>query len=369
MVLVSLYSLFLAGLGVGLNGIENLFGPFISTDADVGKLVENAVNRGVRELFFTLEWSADPAILPKSLNTCKSLFHLKLSHNILVDFPTSSCFPSLEKLELQYVMYKDEASLVNLLSSCPVLESLVVKRNEDDNVAKFSVKVPSLRFLLYSNDNKSMTDENDVVDAGRSLVMDTPALSQLNISDCSEDSWSIKNMPCLQDAHISGQSFHDTSKLLRSASAVSSLGLHLTDELAVYCSTNEFPQLIECTITPCDSDWMDSLLLFLGNTPKLKKITVDYRLTYEPPPVSASWMPRFPHPECLYSCLENFELIDYGGREEKKELVEYILIMSECLKITATISMRSNLEDKETIMETLNSLFLSFNNISFSVQT
>ena len=116
-------------------------GPHCPTDADVGKWVENAVNRGVRELFFTLQWSADPTRLPKSLNTCKTLLHLRLSHKILVDFPTSSCLPSLERLQLYYVVYKDEASLVALLSSCPVLELLYVMRNEDDNVAKFSVKV------------------------------------------------------------------------------------------------------------------------------------------------------------------------------------------------------------------------------------
>ncbi|KAL0730067.1 hypothetical protein Bca4012_026160 [Brassica carinata] len=298
------------------------------TDADVGKWVENAVNHGVRELFSTLQWSADPTRLPKSLNTCKTLLHLRLSHKILVDFPTSSCLPSLKNLKLYYVVYKDEVSLVALLSSCPVLELLYVKRNEDDNVAKFSVKVPSLRVFVYFN--AMSPDENDVVDDGRSLVMDTPALTRFVIGDDSGDSWSIKSMPCLQYVFISGQSFHDTSKLLRSASAVSSLGLDLTDELAVYCSTIEFSQLIHSFVA-------------------------SQRLTYEPPAASASWMLQFPDPECLSSSLEKFELIDYGGREEEKELVEYILGTSKCLK-TVTISLRSNLKDKETIMETLKAI-------------
>ncbi|KAL0775235.1 hypothetical protein Bca101_040387 [Brassica carinata] len=335
-------------------------GPHCPTDADVGKWVENAVNRGVRELFFTLQWSADPTRLPKSLNTCKTLLHLRLSHKILVDFPTSSCLPSLERLQLYYVVYKDEASLVALLSSCPVLELLYVMRNEDDNVAKFSVKVPSLRVLLYFN--AMSPDENDVVDPGRSLVVDTPALKHFYIGDHSGDSWSIKSMPCLQDVFIIGQSFHDMSKLLRSASAVSYLGLHLTDELH-----HQFPQLIQCTIAPCDSNWMDSLILFLGNTPKLKELTVDYliaivasqSLTYEPPVASASWMLRFPDPECLSSSLEKFELKDYVGRKEEKELVEYILGTSKCLR-TVTISLRSNLKDKETIMETLKAIFIPY---------
>ncbi|WZZ55545.1 hypothetical protein YC2023_055652 [Brassica napus] len=192
-----------------LHNLSIQLGRRCPTDADVGKWVENAVNRGVRELFFTLQWSADPTRLPKRLNTCKTLLHLKLSHKILVDFPTSSCLPSLEKLELYYVVYKDEASLDALLSSCPVLELLSVMRKEDDNVAKFTVKVPSLRVLVYFN--AMSPDENDVVDPG--------------------DSWSIKSMPCLLNASISGQSFHDTCKLLKSAYAVTSLELDLTDEL------------------------------------------------------------------------------------------------------------------------------------------
>ena len=212
-----------------LHNLSIQLGRRCPTDADVGKWVENAVNRGVRELFFTLQWSLDPTRLPKRLNTCKTLLHLKLSHKILVDFPTSSCLPSLEKLELYYVVYKDEASLDALLSSCPVLELLSVMRKEDDNVAKFTVKVPSLRVLVYFN--AMSPDENDVVDPGRSLVVDTPALKHFYIGDHSGDSWSIKSMPCLQDVFIIGQSFHDMSKLLRSASAVSYLGLHLTDEL------------------------------------------------------------------------------------------------------------------------------------------
>ena len=79
-------------------------------------------------------------------------------------------------------------------------------------------------------------------------------------------------------------------------------------------------------------------------------------------------MLRFPDPECLSSSLEKFELKDYVGRKEEKELVEYILGTSKCLR-TVTISLRSNLKDKETIMETLKAIFVRFSSISFFVQT
>ncbi|KAJ4903864.1 putative FBD-associated F-box protein [Raphanus sativus] len=285
-----------------LHNLSIQLGRHCPIDADVGKWVENAVNHGVRELFFTLQWSADPTRLPKSLNTCKTLLHLKLSHKILVDSPTSSCLPSLKNLKLYYVVYKDEVSLVALLSSCPVLELLYVKRNEDDNVAKFSVKVPSLRVFVYFN--AMSPDENDVVDDGRSLIIDTPALTHFHISDDSGDSWSIKSMPLLH--------------------------------------TIKFSQLIA--------------------------IVASQSLTDEPPAASDSWMLRLPHPECLSSSLEKFELIDYGGREEEKALVEYILETSKCLK-SVTISLRSNLKNKKKKMKRLNAIFQRFSSISFFVQT
>lgn len=67
-----------------------------------------------------------------------------------------------------------------------------------------------------------------------------------------------------------------------------------------------------------------------------------------------------PEPECLSSSLENFELIDYGGREEEEELVTYILATSRCLK-TATISLKSKLKDKETMIEALKAIYRASN--------
>lgn len=63
------------------------------------------------------------------------------------------------------------------------------------------------------------------------------------------------------------------------------------------------------------------------------------------------------YPECLYSSLEKFELIDYTGKEEEKELVEYILITAMCLN-TVTISLRHGLptQDTETMMDKLEAM-------------
>ncbi|EOA23044.1 hypothetical protein CARUB_v10003814mg [Capsella rubella] len=298
-------------------------GPQCPSDANVGKWVESAINRSVWVLFFKLVWSADPTRMPISLYTCKTLLHLQLSHKILVDPPCTSSLPLLGNLDLYYVVYKDEASLVALLSSCPVLRYLCVKRKKDDNIATFSVKVPSLR----------------------SLVLDTPALRDFYITDRSGNSFSIKNMPCLQYAFIKGKYFPDIDQLLRPLSAVLSLELVLTHEMAVCCGTIKFFRLIKCKLVPCNSDWMESLVPLLRNTPKLKSLIVDYRSTSQASNAYPLWSSD---PECLSSSLEEFEMINYGGIGEEEDLVAYILENAKCLK-KATISFIPEIEDCKDI--------------------
>lgn len=198
-------------------------GPGCPTDIDIGKLVRKAVDRLLKMLTFKLFWSADPIRLPKSLYSSQSLIVLILSHKILVDVPYSACLPSLRELELDSVVYKDEDSLVRLLSSCPILESLFVTRKMDDNVKTFRVKVPSLWNFSYTNDWTS--DDND-----SSLVVNAPAMKSFSICDISGDSCSIEDMPFLENAHIDIESYAD-DKFLNSISSVLALHLYLSDAM------------------------------------------------------------------------------------------------------------------------------------------
>ncbi|XP_010468367.2 PREDICTED: putative FBD-associated F-box protein At1g05080, partial [Camelina sativa] len=211
--------------------ISNLcikLGPSCPTDADVGKLVANAVDRWVLEMKFKLLWSADPASLPKTLYSCQSLMTLTLSNKILVDVPSSASLPYLTTLKLHYVVYNDDDSLVKLLSSCPVLETLFVKRHKkDDNVTKFNVVSPSLLCFTYDN-HRRWPKDSDGGDSGRCLVVDTPALTYFETYDTTGDSCSIE-MSCLDTAIIDTDSCPD-DQFLRSLSSVSYLWLYLTVE-------------------------------------------------------------------------------------------------------------------------------------------
>ncbi|CAH2064637.1 unnamed protein product [Thlaspi arvense] len=164
-----------------------ILGPLCPVDVDVVNWLAKAVECCVRNLVFALHWKSEPIRMPNTLYTCNTLASLTLSNKILVDAPSPVSLPSLTQLELRHVAYKDEDSQVRLLSGCPVLKHLVVLRHADgdvdDNVRKFSVKVPSLKKLLYSFIQLNNTDY--------SLVIDNPALMYLHIRDSSEESYSI----------------------------------------------------------------------------------------------------------------------------------------------------------------------------------
>ncbi|XP_019091504.1 PREDICTED: putative FBD-associated F-box protein At1g05080 [Camelina sativa] len=330
-------------------------------DVDIGKWVAKAVDCLVINLYIKLLWSAGPTSLHKSLYSCEYLADLTLSDQILVNVPSSSAYlPSLTDLELNRVVYKDEDSLVSLLSSCPVLEVLLVTRREDDNVKKFTVKVPTLWDLWYDNYSFG-SSSNDVVDhTDGSLVVDAPAMTNCRITDFSGDSHSIEDMPCLRDAIINVESCYQDDKFLTSFSSVSSLYLYLSDAMVKFCTTINFSRLIKLSIFPFGPDWLTPLLLLLENAPKLKELLVDALIAsqkdiYRPKHIPFAWNQPSPVPGCLSSQLEIFEWRAYGDRLEEEEFLTYILANSMRLK-TATISLRLDLEDQELIIEELQDL-------------
>lgn len=228
-------------------------GPRCSVDVDVGRWVEKAVNRRVAYLEFRLLWTAEPIRFPKSLYTCDTLRHLTLSNQILVDVSSPASLPSLLYLNLEYVVYKDEDSFVRLLSSSPVLETLWVKRHEDDNLKNVTVKVPSLQELNYISLCKDEEDEDDVEeddvdeedddDLIGSLVIDSPALTDVDLANFVEVYCLIKTMPCLNLAFI-GNVNNPDDKFLRCLSSV--IHLHLSFTKSMVAIT--YPRPLLCSL-------------------------------------------------------------------------------------------------------------------------
>ncbi|XP_023633504.1 putative FBD-associated F-box protein At5g50270 [Capsella rubella] len=112
---------------------------------DIGVWTRAALKHCVHKLIIKTGCSFDsgaaPVILPRSLYTgCSMLVKLKIEGVVLVDVTSPIAFPSLKKLSLKWVKYPSDEFVERLLSSCHVLECLVVKKRQDDNVNIFTIK-------------------------------------------------------------------------------------------------------------------------------------------------------------------------------------------------------------------------------------
>lgn len=144
-------------------------------DVYIGIWAGIAMTRHVREFSLDLSFLCGNRVrFPSCLFCLDTLETLKLKDYLLLDVPCPVPMKSLKTLHLDTVVYKDEASVGNLLSSCPNLEHLVVRRGYfNDAVNNFVIVAPSLKTLsLYD----SMSGRGD-----KGYVINAPCLNYLNI--------------------------------------------------------------------------------------------------------------------------------------------------------------------------------------------
>ncbi|VYS62741.1 unnamed protein product [Arabidopsis thaliana] len=251
-----------------------------------------AVFRCVRELsinLFPLYCIENPAKLPSSLYISKSLVILKLKDQILVDVPRMAYLPSLKYLLLKRVTYKDSNSLHQLLSSCPILENLVVERDEYNHDETLSITVSSLQRLTLKISRGGSFDE---------LVINTPSLKYFKLTDylgeceteLDDDSYSyvFKDMPKLEEAHIDS-TYPDIGKFVRSITSVKRLSLcvKVNAEEALYREGICFKQLEHLKLCPCDSNWSKLLARLLKDSPNLRELEIklnkDHKASFDDP--------------------------------------------------------------------------------------
>ncbi|XP_010451761.1 PREDICTED: putative F-box/FBD/LRR-repeat protein At1g22000 [Camelina sativa] len=245
-----------------LERLDIELGPHCPIDANVGKWIASAVDR-----------------------------------RVYVDVSSPVCLPSLKRLELVSVVYKDDDSVVRLLSSCPILIYLYVVRHSQDNVTKFSVKVPSLVTFDYYNSERKVLGEEDVEGSEGSLVIDSTILKEFTIADIPTNSCSIENNPRLDKTRIYFCSYPD-DKFMKSLSSVRYLDISLSVET-------------------------------------------------QPDDV----------PLCLSTKLEIFEWKEYRGTGVEKQVIRYILANSKCLKRVG-ISLKSTWKwNKKKIVKELKFMY------------
>ncbi|CAN7032126.1 unnamed protein product [Brassica oleracea var. botrytis] len=290
---------------------------------DIQVWIKAAEKRSLRELVIKIDASTRtkyPVKLPKSLSRCfKTLVTLELRNAVLVDDEASSVsFPSLRKLSLELMKYPGDVFVAKLLSSCPLLEDLVVELCSSDNVSVFSVSMLHLKSLVLETSGHISEGE------AHGFVIDAPSLEYLKIDDDWDGFCVIENNmnKIVKASVITTRPY--TEQLLCFLSSAKRLVLCFQTSKNLCHVGSVFHCLKHLQICTCETEWLSLLMRMLNNSPNLRYLKLYMRCIKSE--LRPSWSEPCSVPECLVTRLETFEWDEYEGKEEEKEVAEFILI-------------------------------------------
>ncbi|XP_019100897.1 PREDICTED: putative FBD-associated F-box protein At1g55030 [Camelina sativa] len=338
-------------LKVGLDGRTNVI--------DFGILIGIALTRNVRELVLKVHSTRDLFKFPRILYECETLETLKLKLNVIMTVPSSVSLRSLTTLNLQYVDFGHERSVVNLLSGCPNLQDLVVRRDSSCSVNTFKIVVPSLQRLTIHNGDGGEHDW--------SYMINTPSLKYLNIEGSEDFESSLMNVPELTEVNITNVLEITDEKLLTVlTSSVKRLSLALSPlkfEFPVDCI---FEQLEYLELFTYKKAWWDLLSFMLHSSPKLQVLKLIDKICCMDNVGVGKWNQPQNVPECLFSHLETFMWKGYKwNRKEEIEVAKYILKNTNHLKRVTFSSKRISYRDRLEVVNDLKSVVRATNSCKF----
>lgn len=162
----------------------------------INPVVYNAVARSLREL--RIEMVYNSFTLSKSLYMISSQVETLILEKLsLVDVPPNVLLTSVKRLHLLSVRFATDESVKRLLSICPRLEDLVVKRSSYTSVMIFTIHVPTLTSLAI--DYSSRTSRSTGV---HGFVINAPSLRRFSIRDSFSNYLRFENMPQLVEASL-----------------------------------------------------------------------------------------------------------------------------------------------------------------------
>ncbi|XP_009126941.1 F-box/FBD/LRR-repeat protein At5g56420 [Brassica rapa] len=318
-----------------------------NADVDVSVWVRIAVDRGVRELDISYCPAEEPIRLPKCLFPCATLVVLKLENMSLVDASSYVCFKSLKTLHLLDVKYFDEQSLPHLLSSCYVLEDLVVQRCPGDNVKIVSVNAACLKTLTLHKSSQAFEGDDD------GFLIAAPKLKRLDIEDYWGGFCYIENMPEVVEANVD-VIYKTTERILGSLTSVKRLALCLMTSDAAYPTGTVFSQLIHLELCTCAPRWWDLLTRVIEDSPKLRVLKLRQKHIRRTSSPGASWKQPVSLPKGL--SLETFKWELYEGTQKQKEVAKFILKHGVRLKkVIVSPKPSSSLLEKHEMLKELSS--------------
>ncbi|GER53884.1 F-box/RNI-like/FBD-like domains-containing protein, partial [Striga asiatica] len=142
--------------------------------------ISTAIGRKIQNLYLDFVYTKIVK-LHRPLFNCKTVVDMKLGNCRGFSSTGDICLPSLKKLHLHYVEYEDDDALPHLLSSCPLLQELILDCPDEET---------DTNFLNVSSSTIKMLEVNFGVDV--SFYANTPALRCLRMVDCD---WNFSAIP------------------------------------------------------------------------------------------------------------------------------------------------------------------------------
>ncbi|EOA34794.1 hypothetical protein CARUB_v10022371mg, partial [Capsella rubella] len=328
---------------------------------DFGILIGIALTRNVRELVLKVHSSRGLFKFPKILYDCEKLETLKLMLRLVLDVPSTVSLRSLRTLHLEGVDFKDEDSVLNLLSGCPKLQDLVVCREASRNVSTFRIVVPSLQRLTIHNGDGGSYHQC-------CFVINTPSLKFLKIEGTNTfESSLIVNLPELMEVNITNVDEISDEKLLMVLSSVKRLSMALSPLKFKFPIGIIFEHLVYLELYTYKKAWWDLLPLLLHSSPKLQvlKLIDDIGWKHNDGGIG-EWNQPENVPECLLSHLETFMWKGYKWKQEReREVAKYILKHTDHLKRVIFSSKDISYRDRLKVVNDLKSVVRDTNSCKF----
>ncbi|GLT67351.1 hypothetical protein SLA2020_396660 [Shorea laevis] len=316
--------------------------------------------------------------LPASVFSCETLVVLKVNLNSsyhALKVPARICLPNLKVLHMHDFSFSNDGSGEKLLSSCPVLEDLVLGSCAFNNDrSKFKISNSSLRRLTLQDYYTELSDQfvQIMICAPNLLLFKCTSGLRLDVILC--------NLSSLEDAHINVRAYaHEVYlvsyrvrvlKLLLGIQGVKSLFLsnhtiealsyggnlhadlptfHNLKFLQVDWPSVEYPREFEDTIqTPKE------LMDILQKTPNLNYLGM--REGLEPDALSQEKEILNSIPQCFISSLKRLDIAAFDGTATDVHFLKYLLenaTLLQKMSIFCTEKLSANLEKQEEIKNEL----------------
>ncbi|GMJ11502.1 hypothetical protein like AT3G59200 [Hibiscus trionum] len=292
--------------------------------------ISAALWRGAKEIVI---YSRNCPVFPTLLFTSQSLMVLKLNIEGEMKIPADVCLPNLKTLHLTNLVFVVGSSILRLISSCHVLEDLVLDLCDFHNISVLSIHSLSLKRLGLSFLEMVVGSPGDLNCA---VEINTPNLVYLRCTELIAEGYTFSNMSSLEKAHISiypvnrdatdnVDRIRGVTNLFQAIRNVQDLSLFTDNAETLFGTCLEpglaFPNLVELEFGNPNGDWKGTWIMeFLCCMPNLKKLILDLGVPEEGFRVVPEKVPS-----CVLFHLKEIEVPSFEGDKHMFAMISYLL--------------------------------------------